>query len=110
MIVSCRARGLSRGSRQHHFRSRPQVPNDPAAENESEGDELGSAEHSSKYRASARIVAQKFQEESCNAVQEKICPENLPVEFFVLEHPGEKKEDAQLNRRLEQLGGLKRVA
>ncbi len=47
--------------------------------------------------AAAGIVAEEFEKESGDAVEEEIGAENLAVEFFAGEHPGKDKEDGELD-------------
>ena len=109
MTVYGMSRALAGRGSQDDLGGRPQVPDNSAGENKPYRDELGSAQNSAENRAAARVITKEFQEKSRNTVEKKVCPENLAIEFLAFEHPGEKEEDAQLDRRLKQLGGLQRV-
>ena len=100
----------ARRRRQNHFGRRPQVPDDSAGQNQTNGDQLGAAQYSSKYGAAAGIITQKLDKESRDPVQEQIGAENLSVEFLALEHPGQDEEDAKLGGRFKELSWLQRLA
>src|SRR6478735_5713820 len=102
--------GLVCGRCENDFGCWAQVPYNPAGENQANCYELRATEHSAKYRAAAGVIAQKLDKEPRDAVEEKICAENLAIELFAVEHPGEKKENAQLYGGLEKLSRLERVA
>src|SRR5439155_14788277 len=80
---------------------RAHIPDQPATEHETDCNQLRATQCTAKQRATARITPQKFDKEACNTVEKEISPKNLAVEFLALEHPGEKKKDAQFNRRFE---------
>ena len=103
------SRALAGRGSQDDLGGRPQVPDNSAGEDKPDCDQLRPAHGSSKQGPAAGIVAKEFQEKSRNTVEKKVCPENLAIEFLAFEHPGEKEEDAQLDRRFKQLGGLQSV-
>ena len=102
--------GLARSRGHRQLRRGSQIPYEAASEHEADCNELRSAQGTSKHGTTAGVVAKEFKEEARDAIEEKVCPKNLAVELFALEHPGKKEEDSQLNCGFKQLRRFESVA
>ena len=90
------------------LRPGPQPPDHAASDHQSNRDQLSAAHGSVEHRAAAGIVAQEFEEEAGDAVDEHERAEDLAIEFPALEQPHEKEEVREFDREFKQLRGFQR--
>jgi|SRR5581483_1522369 len=99
---------LSRCGGHGQFRGGAQVPDQAPGENQADGDQLRAGKNAAEDGATAGIVADEFDTEAGDTVEEQICAENLAIKFLSAEHPAQKKEDAELGGGFEELSGFAR--
>jgi hypothetical protein len=100
---------LPRGSdrpRRNRLRPGPQPPDQSTGKHQPHRDQLRARHRAAKDRPAAVIVAQIFEEESGDAVDEHERANDLAFKLPALEQPHEEEEIRQLHRRLEQLRGF----
>src|SRR5690348_2364529 len=108
--VPARLTHLSGGGGDDDFGCRAEIPDDAAGEDEADRDQLGSAQSAAEVGTTATgVIAQEFDQEARDAVEEEVSAKNLPVEFLAGEHPGEDAEVDEYSSGLAQLIRLERI-
>src|SRR5579864_6290350 len=102
--------GGAYGLRGSCFGPGTQPPDQSATEYQADRDQLGSAHRSAEDGAAAGIVAEIFEEESSDAVDEQEGAKDLAVEFPAFQQPHEEEEVCELDGELKELRGFERNA
>src|SRR5271166_2157276 len=90
--VGCGLARRADGACRNLLGARAQPPDQSSADNQADGDQLGAGHDTTEDGAAARIVAQVFEEESGDTVDEEECAEDLAVKFSALQQPHQEEE------------------
>src|SRR5579862_4741234 len=96
--------------RRNYAGRRLQPPDQSARNHQADRDQLSSSHDPAENFTASGIVADEFQKIPGNAIENEISGQHLSVKFLALEDPHQNEKVRQLNRRLEELGGLERYS
>jgi hypothetical protein len=83
-----------------------QPPDQPAADDQTNRNQLRSGHHSAEDFASARVTAQEFDEVALDPVEDHETGKYLSIEFLSLEQPHQENEVKELSGGFDQLSRL----
>src|ERR1700730_10071091 len=88
----------------------PQPPDQSAADDQQNRNQLCSRHHPTKDFAASGIVAQELDEVTLDSIEDHECAPHLPIEFLSTEQPGQQQEIEKLGGGFDQLCRLNPLA